>query len=484
MLEKLKKELNYSVTDNGAVTNKSSMSKVLDYFAQGSALRYRNETEIFNLFEDAFKEDALLTMKILFYSRDIRGGQGERNTFKIILRYLAKNHTQVLEKNIELISEFGRWDDLYVLFGTKLESKVIEVIKVQLDKDIKADNPSLLGKWLKSENTSSKESRILASKTRVLLGLSSKEYRKMLSELRAKIDIIETKLTMRSYEGIDYTKVPAIAGLKYRKALYDNDYIRYSKFLEQLTSGEIKANIATISPYELVRAALKRNLEQYEKNLLNSMWRDLPDYINNNAENNIAVVDTSGSMSGNPINVAVSLGIYLAEKSTGAFKNHFITFANKPELVELLGDTFCEKVRNIIKASWGMSTNIEATFDIILNTSIKHKLNQDELPSRIFIISDMEFNEISGGRNVVWNESLFESLTKRFEGHGYKMPKLVFWNVNSRNNNVPMRMDDNVQLVSGTNPVLFETLLKGEFLGAHEIMLNEIGKDRYKCVII
>lgn len=490
MLNELKRELNYTITENGAVTHKTSNSYVLDYFAQGSALRNRNEANIIRLFTKSFSEDPLLTMKILFYSRDIRGGQGERNTFRKIIKYLANNHTDTMRKNIELIPEFGRWDDVYALFNTKLESEIITLIKNQLNKDLTSEKPSLLAKWLKSENTSSKESRILANKTRELLGMTPKSYRKTLSLLRKRINIVESKISKKNYKEIDYSKVPSNASLKYRQAFYRNDEERYSEYLDLLSKGKVKVNTKALYPYQLVSKALGYPSAE-EKQLLNSMWDNLPDFIGDNNENNIAVVDTSGSMSGTPMEVAISLGLYLAERNKGAFKNHFITFADNPELVEVVGSNFCEKVNNISNANWGMSTNIEATFNLILNTAIKNKLPQEELPSRIFIISDMEFNQIE---NNYWswecvktrNDTvLFQQIRERFEYYGYKMPRLVFWNVDSRNDNIPMTMnDDGVQLVSGANPILFETLLHNEFIGAYEIMLKEIGKERYNCITV
>ena len=187
MLNELKRELNYTTTENGAITHKTSNSYVLDYFAQGSALRNRNEQEIIKMFGKSFFEDPLLTMKILFYSRDVRGGQGERDTFRTIINHLAKCENEILNKNIHLIPEFGRWDDLYALFDTKLEDKAIELIRKQLANDIISNSPSLLAKWLKSENTSSKESRRLGNITRKKLGMTPKQYRKILSEYLKKV---------------------------------------------------------------------------------------------------------------------------------------------------------------------------------------------------------------------------------------------------------------------------------------------------------
>ena len=221
--------------------------------------------------------------------------------------------------------------------------------------------------------------------------------------------------------------------------------------------------------------------------LLNGMWEQLPNYIKNDDENSIAVVDVSGSMYGTPMEMAISLGLYLAEKNHGAFANHFITFSDNPELVEVKGLDFYDKVRNIKRANWGMNTDINATFDLILNTAIKHKVPQEDIPSRIFVISDMEFDEATSSH--YWRNSVekpnFQIIKEKFEKAGYTMPRLVFWNVNSRNDNIPMTMnDDGVQLVSGATPYLFELLLENKFVGAYELMLQELNKEIYDCVRI
>ena len=491
MLNYLKNETNLTKTENGGITHKSSLSSVLDYFAQCGALRERSEEEIETLFSKALGEDKLLSMKSLFYTRGIRNcGLGERRTFNILVKYLANNHPELIKKNIELISVFGRWDDIYALFDTQLEDCAIELIKEQLNKDLNTDNPSLMGKWLKSENTSSKESKRLAIKTYKGLNMSPRQYRKTLSNLRHKIDIIETKITNKKYDEIDYSKIPSGAGLKYRNAFYENDYGRYTDFLDRLSNGESKINSKTLFPYEIVSKVLKGD---NNRKLLNGMWENLPNYIKNDEENSIAVVDVSGSMRGVPMEMAISLGLYLAEKNKGVFANHFITFSAKPELVEIKGIDFYDKVRNISEEEWGMSTDINATFDLILNTAIKYKVPQSEIPSRIFIISDMEFDKAtSNAPYTYWNNNNnkvekpnFEIIKEKFNKAGYTMPRLVFWNVNSKNDNIPMTMnEEGVQLVSGATPYLFELLLENKFVSANELMLQELNKPIYDCITV
>lgn len=490
MLDHLKNELNVSYTENGAQAYETTKSDLLDFFAQGGAMRNRSEQDICRMFSNAFYDDALLAMKALFYFRDVRGGQGERRLFRVILNHLAIYHPEDLAKNLHLIPEFGRWDDLYSVFGTSLETMAGGLIKKQFFFDIKTDNPSLLGKWMKSENASSPESKKLARKTRKILGLTSKQYRKYLTLLRKRINIVESKMSEKNWDGIEYDKLPSQASLKYKQAFYRNDEERYKAFLDSLSKGEKKANAGAVYPYQIMKKL--GDLTSVEDHLLNSMWDNLPDYIGDNAENSIAVVDTSGSMYGDPLEVAVSVGLYLAEKNKGAYKNHFITFSSTPELVRIKGTNFCEKARSIKRADWGMNTNIESVFELILNTAVKNGLDQSEIVDKIYIISDMNFDSAttSGG----WyrssevpkpNKALFKKIERRYQMYGYKMPNLVFWNVDARNEVFPMTMTDTgVQLVSGCSPSIFKHLMKGKFVSAYELMLDVLNDERYSSVTI
>jgi hypothetical protein len=484
MLKYLKQETNYTYTENGAVARATTGSSLLDFFAQAGAMRKRSEDDIISAFTKAFSEDALRALKALFYFRDIRQGQGERRLFRVIAKYLANHHTDVMAKNIHLIPEYGRWDDLYVFFDTPLEEKVGELIKEQFNKDLNSEHPSLLAKWLKSENTSSKESRRLATKTRKILGLSPKQYRKALASLRKKIDVVEVKMSANEWSKIIFEHVPSQAMLKYRNAFNRHEPDRYQEYLNSLSKGETKVNTKTLYPYQLVHKVgigwWNKHLSLEEEKLLNEMWNNLPDYIGDKKENSIAVVDVSGSMYGTPIEVAISLGLYMAERNKGKFHNHFITFSECPQLQEIKGITFCEKVRNMADADWGMSTNIEAVFDLILNTAIKYNIPKEEMIDKIYIISDMEFNACVRGGN---DKTLFENIRERYHQHGYELPRLVFWNVDARNQQFPMTMNDvGVQLVSGFSPTLFEQVMTGK--EAYELMLEILDSPRYEAITI
>lgn len=492
MLNHLKNETNVAYSENGARAFVTTKSAVLDFFAQGGALRYRDETEIIALFTKAFGENPLLAMKALFYFRDIRGGQGERNTFRTIVKYLANHHAQTMEKNIHLISLFGRWDDVYHLFGTQLENRAGELIKEQFKNDMNSETPSLLGKWLKSENASSYETKKLARKTREILGLTPKQYRKSLSSLRKKINIVESVMTERRWGEIEYDKLPSQAGLKYRQAFFRNDEERYREFLSAVAKGEKKINVKDLFPYEIVRKIpsydevihdRKYNIvfgHAENEEVLNTMWDNLPDYVNGAHENAISVIDTSGSMEGLPIEIALSIGIYHAERNNGPFKNHFISFSQKPQLIEMQGATFCEKVRNMSRTYWDSNTNIEAVFELILDTAIKHRVSDDEMVKKVYIVSDMEFDSATNMRK---NNQLFRELRARFEEKNVPFPTLVFWNVNGRNAQFPMTMDDNgVQFVSGASPTIFTNLIRGNFMNPYDLMLDVLNDERYEQV--
>lgn len=487
MLENLKNDFNETTTQNGAFAHKSTKSNVLDLFALGGAYRERSESDVEQLVSKAYAENPLLTMKALFYLRDVRGGQGERRFFRVGINYLAKHNPQSVKKNIQLIPEFGRWDDLVSLIDTSLKSYVLSVISNQLAQDILSNNPSLLAKWLPSENASSPITKSNATKIRKGLKMSPRQYRKTLSKLRKSIGIIETKITEKDYSEIEYDKIPSKAGMIYRQAFLNNDYERYSDFLDKVSTGEKTMNAGTLYPYEITNKALAKdwywnsdsNLSEEEILYLDNAWNSLPDYIGENTENSIAVVDVSGSMNGRPMDVATSLGIYLAEKNEGAFHNHFLTFSSEPQLQELVGTNIVEKVTNLSRADWGMSTNVEKVFQKLLDVAVKDSLSQDEMVSKVYIITDMQFNQCIYGAD----EHIFKNMAKKFESHGFKLPELVFWNVNAFTSNVQFTMNEiGVQMVSGFSPSIFENLLRASGLTPYELMLEVLESERYESV--
>ena len=478
MLEVLKKELNITYTENGAVTNRTSGNDCLDLFATIGALRHAGDDEICTRFLRAFAEDRDLAMKTLFFARDVRGGLGERRVFRTLIRWLAENERASLIRNLPYIAEYGRWDDVIVLLDTPCGKEALQLLKKQFDADMAAaggiGEVSLLGKWLPSVNASNEKTVLTAKRIARYLGLSDREYRLALTKLRARIRIIENNLRERDYT-FDYSKQPSKAMFKYRQAFYRNDGDRYNAFLKSVRSGEAKLNTGALLPYELVERAY--HCSKDERNSLDVTWNSLEDFTTD--ENALVVADGSGSMyccmDPRPAAVAQSLAIYFAERNKGIFHNHFITFSRTPRLVEIKGNDLVDRVKCCISYNEVANTDIEAVFDLVLSAAVKNNVPQSELPSKLYIISDMEFDYCAENASL----TNFENAKRRFEAAGYRLPQLVFWNVCSRNAQQPVTVNDRgVALVSGCSPRIFSMAVEGE-LDPYGYMLSVLGSERY-----
>ena len=480
MLEELKNEANKTLTENLAATYKSTLSECLDLFATAGALRNASDDEIITRFTRSFYEDKDLAVKIAFYARDIRGGLGERKFFRVIFKWLAQNSKSTVEKNIALMPEYGRYDDLFVLFDTQCKGFALNFIKSQLKNDINSENPSLLAKWLPSINASNKDTRREAMTLAKFLGMDYKTYRQTLSKLRAQIKILENNLRERDYT-FDYGKQPSKAMLKYRKAFIRNDGERYGKFLEDVSAGKAALHTGTLAPYEIILPLVQwqaSELSEAEIKALDATWNAQEDFTH--GENALAVVDGSASMYRvreilSPVAVAFSLGIYFAERNSGEFKNHFITFSENPQLIEIKGDNIFEKVNYCRTFNEAANTDLQKVFELILNTALKNKLPQSDLPAALYIISDMEFDYCAENSEL----TNFEYAKKIFAEHGYELPHVVFWNVDSRDTQQPGTMNEQgVTLVSGTSPRIFEMLKSGSITPL-EFMLFTLNAPRY-----
>ena len=480
MLEYIKTEANRAYTENGALSYVTTHSDCLDLFATIGALRSADEQEIISRFQSAFAEDPDLAMKTLFFARDVRGGLGERKVFRVAMKWLAENAPASVRKNLPYIAEYGRWDDLLALMGTDCEKDALNLIKDQLDKDFMAmdmgDEVSLLAKWLPSVNASNADTVRMAKRIARFLGMDDAAYRKMLVKLRERIRIIENNLREKDYS-FDYSKQPSKAMYKYRKAFLRNDGDRYGDFMSKVSKGEAKLNVGTLTPYDIIAPFFEGKVGGAERKAIDVTWKSQTDFAG--SENALVVIDGSGSMYSplqpRPAAVALSLGIYFAERNTGAFKNHFITFSEKPQLVEIKGKDIWEKVNYCHKYNEVANTNIQKVFELILRAAVKNKVPQSEMPSTLYIISDMEFNYCVGDANA----TNFQYAKEMFEAHGYKLPEIVFWNVNSRNQQQPVTMNDcGVTLVSGYSPVLFKQIVPGG-LTPYEQMMQILGGERY-----
>ena len=487
-IDKMEKDNNYKLTENLALTHASTLDNVLDFFSLGGALRTRSEKDVIDLFMKAFAQDRLLAMKCLFYLRDIRGGQGERRTFRIILKQLGKVYPLIVNKNFDNIPFFGRWDDAYELVGTGSELPMWNKINNQLAADVLEEYPSLLAKWLKSENTSSKVSRKLGKLTREALEMNSKAYRQILSKLRKKIDVVERKMCAKEWADIKFESVPSKASMIYSKAFRRHEPDRYQQFIDDVKSGKKEIKTSTLYPYEILRAARKgENVEA-----LNVIWDNQKDWLNGVEEPSIVVCDTSGSMNGlmtwgsdtkrtvEPILVAISLSIYFAERNTHPeFNNRFITFSSRPEIQRIQGETLYDKYMALNSAYWEGNTNLNAVFDLILSTAIRHKVPEEQMIKKIYIISDMEFDACTN-----W-ETNYEVIKDMYELNNYQMPTLVFWNVEARQNQAPVTCDENgVFLVSGCSPSIFESIMASKVITPIDLMLEVLNKERYSRVVV
>lgn len=375
-------------------------------------------------------------------------------------------------------------------------------MKRQLVLDLKNKTPSLLAKWLKSENTSSAESRKLANLTREKFNLTSREYRKALSALRERIRVLERLMSAGRWDEIEFDKIPSRAGMIYRNAFAKHDIERqkagkatYESFIKDTST---KVNAKTLYPYECVAEAVKamhadqygwyRNrpnvpLDDLNRLAVNKYWENLTDYFNGANFNGIAVIDTSGSMTGSqasaPINVAISLGLYCAEHNKGPFAGHYISFSSHPQWIATEGVDFCDKVDRIYRTNLCENTNIEATFDLLLKIALRPDVRKEDIPQNIIIISDMEFDAAR-----LWSHNnrgaLMEHIADKWRAWDLKMPNLIFWNVQARQNNIPMTVKDGITFVSGFSPVLFEQIMKGKT--AIDLMLDVLDGEMYARV--
>ena len=492
---------NFTYTENGAITHKTTKSDLLDMFAMGAAMRKRSDADVILMFRKAYAENPVYALKCLFYIRDVRGGQGERRFFRVIMKDLASWDTEAARRNLRYVPEFGRWDDLYVFVGTPLENDTFNFIKEQLALDVECKTPSLLAKWLKSENTSSAESRRLANITRQHFGMNHKQYRKTLSVLRNRINIVERLMSENRWDEIEFDKIPSKAGMIYKNAFARHDLEREKSAKEVQTYAEFardttkKVNAKTLYPYECVEEAAKLmgstswgsryvKMDDTDRLMINKFWDNLTDYFNGASLNALAVVDTSSSMWGTPVYVATSLGMYCAEKANGPFAGHYVSFSRNPRLVKVEGVDFCDKVDRIIRTDLCENTDIEKTFDMLLNTAIRNGCSQEDLPQNIIIISDMEFDRARGysyyANNKQDAETLMEGIARKWADAGYEMPKLIFWNVDARQNNIPMKVENDISFVSGFSPSIFQQIMSGKT--AMDLMYEVLNQKRYEVI--
>lgn len=487
---------NRSITENGAVGYRTTNHALLDMNFKVSSYRNRSDREISEDFMTAFAEDRVLAMKWLFYARDAREGLGERRLFRVCINTLARKYPELTANVVSLIAEYGRYDDLFTLLNTSLEDQVISLITSTLILDMKKceageKNVTLLAKWMPSENASSEESKKLARKFANKLGISCKDYRKMLTKLRKYIGIVETTMSNREWGEIDYERVPSRANLVYNSAFLRHDEQRRRLFLSAVNKGEAKINASVLFPHDIVhkysggRSWYGWNVGAYDAGI-EALWKALPDVVDGE-DSTLVVADGSGSMTScvggtsvSALEVANSLAIYFAERCRGEFKNKYITFSSVPQLVNLSGQSLRDNLQIALRHNEVANTNIKATFDLILRTAVNSHMTQEELPKNVLVISDMEFDGATCGSRVT--ETLFSTIAKEFEAYGYTLPRLIFWNVCGRTNTIPVKENAaGVALVSGFSPNIVKMVM-GNTTDPYQLLVDTLNTERYQPI--
>ena len=453
-----------ALTANGMLTNSTSLNSNVDMFFLAGASRNMSEKDIEVLFQKSIVENPLVALKLMFWSRDVRGGAGERRFFRVCSKFLNKNYLSYIEKNAKYIPEYGRWDDIFELD----EKIVLPLIKEGLDNE-----NGLLAKWLPRNGD-------FANKVRKYLGLNPKEYRKLIVGLS---NTVEQKMCAKEWDAITYPHVPSVAMNKYRKSFLKNDESRFNEYIGLVHEGKEEIKAGVLFPHQLYQAYKKGE----DKKAVEAQWMNLPDFMADSTERIIPICDVSGSMNsvlGNskvtPMDVSVSLGVYISERNKSVFKDAFITFSSNPKMQYLKGSLY-ERLNQLQRAEWGMSTNLEGVYKLILSKGIENKISESEMPTKMLIISDMEFNSCAQNGS----ETALKMISRMYSEAGYKMPEIIFWNVNGRLGNVPANFKTKgVGLVSGFSPSILKSILNGSVDTPETLMLRTVMSERYKPITI
>lgn len=492
-----------STTENGAKGYISSGHALLDLNFAVSSLRNASDTEIVRKFDAAYRENPDLALVWLFFARDVRGGLGERRLFRLCMDWLADQHTEEARKLLPLLPYYGRWDDVVELLGTKLHHDVLRMISDQLFLEMHASKDaeiSLLAKWLPSECSRVERKRRQAAQIKNFIGLSPRNYRKTLSDLRKRLDVVERRMSANEWGTIRYPAVPSRANLIYNDAFLRHDEARRREFLSQVSDGDAKINASVLFPHDIVH---KYGTADVMDAGLEALWDALPNTIGDGGST-IVVADGSGSMTCRigktnvtALDVANALAIYFAERLPEPFRCRYLTFSMKPQFVQLpKGGLLCQKIREALKHNECANTNVKAVFDLLRHIAVDNHLRQDEIPANVLILSDMEFDECakSGVSNATrgrytWyhdelccDPTLFKQIEQEWKQDGYKMPRLIFWNIMSRTNTIPLRENDmGVALVSGFSPNVAKMVMSGK-LDPMDALIETLNGKRYDPV--
>lgn len=453
-------------TENGALAYTTTDSKMLDFFAAIGGMRERDEKDIISLYLAARNEDKELADKVILYSRDIRGGLGERRIGKILLKTLANIDPQKVIRNFQLFVDMGRFDDLYCLEGTKVEDDMWKFMKETVLTDYskaKEGKPiSLAAKWMKSINTSSKESRRLAKKFCSISHISEKAYRKILSALRSYTNVVETKMSANEWNTINYETVPSVAMKRYTCAFNRRDSERFTDFKTAVTKGEAKINATTLYPYDLIHDLIYDG--STDRAIIEAQWKALPNYFKE-GRNVVCCADVSGSMYGMPMAASIGLAMYCAAHNIGDYHGYFLTFTDTPRFFKLDENESLEKNVEKVSEEVGYNTNLDGMLEAVFDMAVKAQ----ESPEALLIISDCEIDRFNyDPRNY---EDIVEKWTKKYKENGLAMPKLIFWNVSARQNTfLSKHTNPYVSFISGCSAGTFSNLTQLIDLSAYEAM--------------
>ena len=476
----LRRQAQFTHTTNGAPALMSTGNALLNMFSTVAACRGRTEKEIIHFLDAAWQADPLGALRCMFYVRDVRGGQGERDIFRAMLNHAATRYTEALRPNVHLIPEYGRWDDMYFLIGTPLEEDMWKLVRAQLDVDIEqmeAGKPvSLLAKWLKKANSQSETTKRLGIYTAQKLGMSVYDYKRVTARLRKHMGVVEIAMSAGDWGSIAYEGTPSRAMMIYRKAFRLHDQERYEAYLAAVAAGERKINASTLYPYDIVEKYLRDQGDA----TLEAQWKALPDYVQD-GDNILVMADVSGSMCGRPMASSIALAMYFAKRCQGA------TFSEQPALVELQGNTLEERISFLHSAPWGMNTDFMAAMKLILDVAVRNHVPQKQLPRALVVVTDMQFDAAT--RPGQMKETFTELCQAMFAAQGYTAPVLVFWNVNSTSDVFHAdAASSGIVLVSGQSASTFENILRflrGEdILTPVDFMYQVLGGERYAAITL
>ena len=462
-----------SRTNNGALTNSTSLNACLDFFSIAGSRKDLKES-----FYKAFGENPELAIRILFWSRDCRGGAGSRYNFILVMQSLQITHPNIFSKIFKFIPEYGYWKDLFKLKPT---TEIIDFIVDTLNNE---NDHSLCAKYFPRKG-------VWFGLLRKKLGMSLSQFRHFIVN---KTNVVEQYMCANKWSEIEYSSVPSVAGLRYANSFKNHDNERYSDFLSKVSEGKEKINASVLYPGDVYNKACPDCYNRVIKDpeLIRNLWKALPNYMQDCNEKILPICDTSGSMfSGigktRPIDVSVGLGVYIAEHNSGPFHNFFMTFSENPQCIQLTGDDVIDHFQQLNAKEWGYNTDLEKVFICLLKQAKTFNLKQEDMPTKLLLISDMQFDAVTGyGYNpnlTSFEKTNFEAIEEMYRAAGYERPGIVFWNINGDAGNMPATLrDKNIAFISGYSPAIIQSVMKGEFLNPIQVMLITVNSERYSKI--